>query len=74
MFRQGPAFHSEISVIRDKRGRDNESQLYFVFVLTDHILLETIYVLFLCFVINYSRTSTARTPMARLPWLIRTRF
>ena len=23
---------------------------------------------------NYSRTSMARTPMARLPWLIQTRF
>ena len=74
MDQQGPAFHFEISVIRDKRGRDIESQLYFVFVLTDHILLETTYVLFLCFVINYSRTSKVRTPMARLPWLIRTRF
>ena len=28
MFRQGPDFHFEIAVIRDKRGRDNESQLY----------------------------------------------
>ena len=26
------------------------------------------------FFVMYSRTSIARTPMARLPWLIRTRF
>ena len=28
MFRQGTDFHFEISVIRDKRVRDSESQLY----------------------------------------------
>ena len=29
MFKQGPDFRFEIiAVIRDKRGRDNESQLY----------------------------------------------
>ena len=28
MFKQGQDFRFEIAVIRDKRGRDNESQLY----------------------------------------------
>ena len=30
MYRQGPDFHFEISGYRDKRGRDNESQLYYI--------------------------------------------
>ena len=30
MFRQGPDFYFEISGIRDKRSRDNESQLYYI--------------------------------------------
>ena len=41
MFKQEPIFASRLAVIRDKRGRDNEGQLY-IFILTEIVVNKSI--------------------------------
>ena len=40
MFKQGPDFRLEISGYWDKRGRDNESQIYFIHFGVNSFILE----------------------------------
>ena len=60
-----------ITLLYKKRLNKAESP---IFVLLCVLCFSDNFLDFNIYHVNYSRTSIARTPMARLPWLIRTRF